>query len=47
MQGFDDDAEIAKVVAPHMLEEFGIMFTFDPDTTGTSNASSPIAGNRS
>ena len=43
---FDDDAEIAKIVAPHMLEEFGVMFTFDPDTACASNTSPSVTGTR-
>ena len=27
----DDDAELAKVVAPDMLDQFGVMPTLDPD----------------
>ncbi len=31
---FDDDAELAQVVSPDVLEQFGIVPTLDPDPAG-------------
>ena len=44
VQRFDDDAEVAEVVAPDVFEEFGVVLALDPDPAGTSDSRSTITG---
>ena len=43
VQRFDNDAKVTEVVAPHMLEQLGIMLTLHPDAAGTSDTRAAVA----
>ena len=44
MERFDDDAEFAQVVAPDVLDEFGVVLALDPDAARRGDASPSVAG---
>ena len=43
VEGFDHDADAAQIVAPDLLDQFGVMYALDPDSAGPGNPC-PLAG---
>ena len=39
VQRLDDDAELAQVVAPHVLDQLGVVAALDPDPAGAGDVS--------
>ena len=47
VQRLDDDAAVAELVAPHQLDQLGVVSTFDPDPARRGDpGAGPGGGNR-
>ena len=46
VERFHDDAEFAEVVAPHVLEQFGVVLALDPDPARRGDSGPAVAGHR-
>ena len=47
VQRLDDDAQLAQVVAPHVLEQLGVVLALDPDPARRSHPGATVTGDRS
>ena len=43
---FDHDPEVAQVVAPHVLQQLGVVLALDPDAAGPGHLGPAVAGDR-